>query len=164
MQSIKELGSVASAGTIITTLSTATPDGYIEMTGQTLRSDVYPDLFNAISGSSIYRVNRGSYYEFTLPDFRGKFLRQYGNNSGPLGVVQNELVRAHQHVAAWGENSGDYGFGFSTLGGGHWGSSRSDWDNYYFLTNDGASYIANQTWVGGENRPTNVAVRFLLKY
>ena len=165
MTSIKQLQSVAAPGTIITSLSNYVPEGYLQLLGQTLRSDEYPDLWAAISGSSISRTNMGSYYTFILPDFRGKFLRQYGGNSGGLGVVQSEMVRAHQHVSAWGENPAAYAaFGVASNLSGTWGSSRSDWDNYFYLTNDGASYISGQTWVGTENRPINIAVNFYIKY
>jgi hypothetical protein len=66
MQSIKNLGSVAKAGTIISSISTTVPDGYFPMLGQLVSSVEYPDLYAVIGNSLGTYVSGGTTY-FYLP-------------------------------------------------------------------------------------------------
>ena len=157
MQSIKKLGSTASVGSIVCSLSPTPPNGYLRLDGSTIKQKDYPELYSVIAN---YKLElSGSIW---LPDFRGRFLR--GANGNTL-TFQDDMVKAHQHIEAWGENSGAYAeFGVSTYPRNRWGSSATDCDNYKYLTNDGASSIDKQDWVGVENRPINIAVHYYIKY
>ena len=94
----------------------------------------YPEL-SALVGSAV-------------PDLRGLFLRGLGGNSAALGVQQGDAVKAHTHNTVAGSWT-------AWLGEGH--SSHS---HYTFAMGGGGQTTASG---GVENRPINMAVRYLVR-
>lgn len=171
--SASSLYDVAFAGTIICSLSRTPPKGYLKLDGSLLNKSDYPELYSRLTSY----LNDGGIFEsgtsiyFKLPDFRGRFLRArdpystFVSGIKDPGILRSDSVKYHQHVMAWGEFNGAGAiYGVSTFPKGHWGSSSGDRANFLHLTNNGASNINGQDWVGEENRPVNIAVNYFIKY
>lgn len=107
---------------------------WLECNGQSISASVYPELF-AVVGPQV-------------PDLRGLFLRGLGGNSAALGVQQGDAVKAHTHNTVAGSWT-------AWLGEGH--SSHS---HYTFAMGGGGQTTASG---GVENRPINMAVRYLVR-
>ena len=102
----------------------------------------FPELF-AVTGAKV-------------PDLRGYFLRGYGGKSAGLGVHQDFEKLDHTHPV--GGTVGYIGY----VGGGYGGFisyQGYNGDTVYGLNQSGpANYNSNV-----ENRPTNKAVRYLIR-
>jgi len=89
------------------------PDGWMECKGQTLSTDLYPDLFKIIQNN--FGVNPPN-DQFYLPDLRGQFVRGVDGDanrdpdvakrtdmqnpkllSEKVGSIQSDEFRAHTH-------------------------------------------------------------------
>lgn len=108
-------------------------------------------------------------------DDKGKPLLGNGCGAGGVGTVQAQMVRTHKHESSWGEyNARSDGRNGATVRRGYTGSKKTDWDNYKYFTNDGTEVEAenirdsfgtmnSRGLMGQENRPWNMAVRFIIK-
>lgn len=147
----------------------ATPPGFIYLNGANVsRTGASAALWAALGSPN---TGDGS-TTFTLPDYRGYFLRGLDDGRGldvdgagrSLGSTQLSAVQLHQHMTAWGEN-GTGAFGRTNTGG-RLGTQGSDYDNYWFKTNDGSDYDSTVNAAGvvsTETRPKNIAVQFFAK-
>ena len=134
---------------------------WLECNGQSISQTVYPELFALVGGQ--------------VPDLRGLFLRGYGaqshaqNNgtiigitetlhqSGNLGQIQGDASR---------KISGNWKVSYSTYPDGQLYSSKSEG-----YRGGGGSSAGSRTYLdtsritptGNENRPVNMAVRYLVR-
>lgn len=134
---------------------------WLECNGQSISKTVYPELFALVGGQ--------------VPDLRGLFLRGYGaqshaqNNgtiigitetlhqSGNLGQIQGDASR---------KISGNWKVSYSTYPDGQLYSSKSEG-----YRGGGGSSAGSRTYLdtsritptGNENRPVNMAVRYLVR-
>lgn len=163
MQSIKNLGSVAKAGTIISSISTTVPDGYFPMLGQLVSSVEYPDLYAVIGNSLGTYVSGGTTY-FYLPSFINCFPRQKGGLSAGLGVFQDDASikltgsPGHQddqtYIGVEGAFYKMYAYGYDARSG--YGSGRG-----WIL---GFDLSKTDLVIADENRPANMSVFYFIKY
>jgi len=110
----------------------------------------------------VYPVLRALYapYGGRVPDLRGMFLRGIGGNSAGLGQTQGDAIR--NITARWETRAGDMpgmadGAAFTSYIG-NWASavtSRTSWE-----MNFDASRVVP---TASENRPVNMAVRYLIR-
>lgn len=99
-------------GTIITSGSSSTPEGYLLCNGQAVSRTTYADLFAAIGEN--FGAGDGA-TTFALPDLRDKFVLGAGNK--PIGETGGEDEHtltageiAHIHVTGrWHDESGEQG-------------------------------------------------------
>lgn len=153
------------------------PNGWLLCDGRSVQRSMYPALFDAIG-----TAHGGDGNNFNLPDLRGRFLRGVdgmagrdpnaatraaantgGNSGNAVGTVQGGSVGAHTHpidmqtsdqsMAMRGPGA-DYVGGFA--GGGIFTGER--WQ----LRTLGIRGITGPS-EGGETRPVNVAVNFIIK-
>ena len=99
----------------------------------------YPELFAVVGGQT--------------PDLRGLFLRGHGGNSAALGSIQQGTLPEHKHAV--GERLNWVGY----VGGGY---------GAFVPLNNASGYTAHYSGPAiqensGENRPTNRAVRYLIR-
>lgn len=116
------------------------PSGWLEMNGQA-------------SPPSLVSI-----YGATLPDLRGQFVRGWNGSRSPAkdpeagrALLSEQADGMRNHTHAYGLN---YGYGASTYG-------------YSTISGTGSDYITSNPIGGnsgaGDNRPTNVALRFIVK-
>lgn len=139
--------------------SVTPPSGWLELNGQSFDTATNPKL------AAIYPSGR-------VPDFRGRFVRAWAHGSTidtepnrALNSIQRAMIEQHKHISPWGEWFGMPPFGH-TNNTGKIGSRASDYDNFWFHTNDGTDYdgVVNPTGViGSETRPHNIAVMYIIK-
>lgn len=139
--------------------SVTPPSGWLELNGQSFDTATNPKL------ASIYPSGR-------VPDFRGRFVRAWAHGSTidtepnrALNSIQRAMIEQHKHISPWGEWFGMPPFGH-TNNTGKIGSRASDYDNFWFHTNDGTDYdgVVNPAGViGSETRPHNIAVMYIIK-
>jgi microcystin-dependent protein len=149
------------AGVIVAFAGATCPSGYLLATGQSVLKTTYPALFSAIS--TIYG---STLTNFTLPDYRGIFLRGAGTNSqltatsASLGTYQPDQMQGHRHTA-----SDSYNFGSGALY--DYTVANSQGNGYRDLgmvgppTSDGTNGTPR---TGLETRPSNTAVNYCIKY
>ena len=156
--SVRQQASGVPIGTVITWPSARNPeDGtWLECNGQSCAA--YPQLV-AVLGKS------------TVPDYRGVFLRGYGSHnsthygtvthsSDALGVLQGDAIRNITGDFPLGVDSWS-GFTGAFYMGNHGNQLVSDDDGYKsYATFFNASRIVP---TANENRPINIAVRYLIK-
>lgn len=140
------------------------PTGYLECNGASLLRASYADLFSAIG--TYYGAADGTH--FTLPDYRGRFLRGWDHGAGHdpdaalreyafnnsvagdwVGTKQGDAVKAHSHTVAGCAN---------TTGGSITGPQIFTASS----VESNVTTINNPT--GLETRPVNMAVMFAIKY
>ncbi len=106
----------------------------------------YPELAAVIGGKT--------------PDLRGKFLRGLGGSSAALGVIQGDAMRNMTgifHIAVNGGQLTSTGvFREKFWSGGHTGWSTTEGREVDFDA-------SRQVPTAGENRPVNMAVRYLIR-
>ncbi len=123
------------------------PDTWLICNGASLDTTDYSELFTVIQ----YTFG-GSGASFSLPDYRGTFLRAADEGAGidpdarTLAAVQAHSLASHGHKV-----QGDYvdQYGNSTSKRGYGGDKDRDWDT------DNAG--------GSETRPVNYIARYLIK-
>ena len=141
------LGLAVPTGVINQYAGATAPGGYLLCDGSPVSRTTYSDLFAVIS--TTYGVGDGS-TTFNLPDLRGEFVRGLDNSRGvdsgrTLGSFQDHAIEAHTHTGT----SGDAGTDPTKEGGG-----RRD--------SDDGTYTTGSTG-GGETRPRNIALNFIIK-
>ena len=157
-------GSSAIAGSIAVWPTSDVPLGYIECDGSAVSRVSYAALFQKIG--VMYGSGNGS-TTFSVPDFRGRFLRGWAHGSGVdpdryyrtnrgdgsagdvVGSKQDDMMRYHSHYS-YVVNSNYPG---------------SDWP-YRPQYDPSPEYLSyNSTASGGnETRPVNINVMFCIKY
>ena len=129
-------------GTIISWPVSQNPedmDNWLECNGQSISRSVYPELFAIVGGQT--------------PDLRGLFLRGHGGNSAALGSIQQGTLPEHKHAV--GERLNWVGY----VGGGYGAFVPLNNASGYTTHYSGPAIQENS----GENRPTNRAVRYLIR-
>lgn len=131
------------AGMVMAFPVNKTPEGWLKCEGGAISRTTYSHLFEAIG--TTYGAGNGS-TTFNLPDFRGRFLRGYGGNSGSIGSAQADAIKSHTH---------SFGFVYGS-GSGSSGLAIGDGN----LSADGSV----GAFGGTETRPLNYAVYWMIKY
>jgi hypothetical protein len=141
-------------GTLVAYWSSRIPDGWLLCDGSAVPEGARYDRLRGLIGERV-------------PDLRGLFLRGIGQNADPafryegdagrtLAQLQQDELKSHAHVFddyTFSENAGS--------GGNAWGSAgRSDIDN---VPASPYSHSTGHTG-GGETRPKNAAVYWIVKY
>jgi microcystin-dependent protein len=139
------LGLAIPAGTVVAFAGSSAPAGWLMCDGTSVASATYVDLYAAIG-----TTYGGNATNFALPDLRGEFIRGLDNSRGvdsgrALGSFQDHEVEAHTHTGT----SGDSGTDPTKEGGG-----RRDSDDGTYTTD---------SYGGGETRPRNVAMNYIIK-
>jgi hypothetical protein len=166
---ISTFGLPVPPGIVLYHAGSAAPNGYLLCDGSLVGKNQYSALYLALGGeNSPYGQNSVS---FNLPDLRGVFVRGLDVGRGidtnrSRGSYQEQQLQTHRHVAPYSEAFGGP-FG-RTASGGKQGSRSTDYDNYYYFTNDGSEFdsaLLNAPGaVGSETRPKNVALIAIIKY
>ena len=142
---IPSLGLAIPSGTVSAFAGAAAPAGYLICDGSAVSRTTYSDLFAVCS--TTYGSGDGT-TTFNLPDLRGEFVRGLDGGRGvdsgrALGSFQSDEVKAHTHTVTTG------GTGTASNGG---GDRDSD---------DGTQ--TTSSFGGGETRPRNVAMNYIIK-
>ncbi|MFG6462247.1 tail fiber protein [Roseateles sp. DXS20W] len=143
------------------------PEGWLECNGGTFAAAAHPALAAAL-GTTWGAAPAG---QIRLPDLRGEFLRGWDNGRGvdvgrALASSQADQIERHKHLNCLGEAGAGSGFFGTSNTGGRQGTNGTDYDNYWYHTNDGSDYdgVVNPAGViGNETRPRNVAVLYCIK-
>lgn len=159
-------------GTILANFTTNVPSGFLLCDGSTFSSSTYPDLYSVLGTT-------------TLPDLRGYFLRGLDTAaavdpdgaSRTVGSTQMGSVEQHTHTywdAYYAEalQTGETTTQANTVAGNS-GGTGPDFDNYWYWrkadgtwTHDMGGNIDLDTGaygnVGGDTRPPNVAVNYII--
>lgn len=186
-------GDAVPAGTIISSMATTVPEGYLYCNGQAVSRSVYARLFAAVGTAS---GNGDGSTTFNVPDLRGMFLRGQNDGSGQdpdagsrtadnaggntgdnVGSQQSHVFASHNHGGGNHNHrllgtSGsptplnlNAGGAIGVCGIGNGGS------NLYYSNPAGsgsalieASGTIIGTEGGSETRPRNIAVRYYIRY
>ena len=186
--SIKHLSQVASPGTVIMSLASSPPPGYLKLEGQILNKSDYPDLYSKLEDTSRDTTDKygvvhtfiGSSVDstrFKLPDCRGlfnicgfktyKLPSSFGGGKKVLwatGSIRGDTMR---NITGVGNVRDDY-----MIAGGltnvfyNWGAY-----GYDAKSNNGGgagwvlSFDASKSVpTANEFRPVNIAVNYYIKY
>jgi microcystin-dependent protein len=156
-------------GTIIATALTSAPKGYLECNGANVNRTTHARLFGDIG--VIYGNGDGS-STFTLPDYRGRFLRGFNNTAGTdpdassrtnrgdgttgdaVGTKQADEFETHNHNMQYYRNGSNAVSGSAYMMiGGYQGSLTASTNNYPLPEKGGST----------ETRPTNINVMYCIK-
>ncbi len=144
------------AGTILTTVTSTVPTGYLHCNGQIVSQAAYPRLWAAIGttfGSSAGNV--------VCPAFQGSFLRGAGSQTvGGVTYAANAVGSAQQdQVLAAGYATNE---GFRSCAAG----ARDCVARYQITTDpvDSTGIVAQFARQGTENRPMNYSVYYYIRY
>ena len=156
------------------------PSGYLECNGTAVNRSTFAALF-ALIGTQ-YGAGNGS-TTFNLPDLRGEFVRGFDNGRGVdsgRSIASNQTAQnqSHSHGANAnatsnvndpGHKHNARGYGNQDDGGNQFtGSNNSDTrSNAINNANTGISVVTNVSVSvaneGGESRPRNVAMMYIIK-
>ena len=156
------------------------PSGYLECNGTAVSRSTFAALF-ALIGTQ-YGAGNGS-TTFNLPDLRGEFVRGFDNGRGVdsgRSIASNQTAQnqSHSHGANAnatsnvndpGHKHSSRGYGNQDDGGNQFtGSNNSDTrNNAINNANTGISVVTNVSVSvaneGGESRPRNVAMMYIIK-
>lgn len=157
-------GGGAEIGSVITHTADLEPTGYLLCDGSILNRVTYADLY-AIIGDS-YGNGDGA-TTFSIPDFRGKFLRGTDKATG------NDPNAAARIVSGTGGNTGD--------NVGSYQADEFESHNHHLLTSSGDSFGSTYPAFSGassnlynrytaanggstETRPKNINVNYMIKF
>lgn len=131
-------------GGIIEWPATVPPEGWLEANGQVFDKAKYPKLALVLPSGRV-------------PDIRGKFVRGWAHGSTvdpdsgrDIGSDQAPSVEAHSHDVALGYN-------------GDGGNGKDNSPPYMRLPQPQISAIATSEYGGGETRPVNIALMYIVK-
>lgn len=173
-------GSPAGSVTAFAGTTGSIPAGWLLCDGTPLNSTNYPSLYAAI-GIAWGNGSNGSGTDFNLPDMRGYFLRGvshsttrdldrnsrtpngYGNKV-QVGSSQSDAIRNITGRTAIGEftetiQNGAF-YGRSTYSNGSTIGTQSGGTSDHYTTFDASRVVPT----GGDNRPKNVYVNYIIKY
>ncbi|MCP3922983.1 MAG: tail fiber protein [Desulfobacterales bacterium] len=158
----------AQSGIVLPWPTSNVPEGFLSCNGASVSRTTYADLF-AVIGTEYGSVDIDS---FSLPDYRGEFLRGWanGSNTDPdrdsrdkSGII-GDNVGSKQSSAMWGhkhntfiDNSQTIGSPFTGLVGTGNGAGQDHPSFGPIEDNNGAPNISS------ESRPTNISVQFIIK-
>jgi hypothetical protein len=166
--------SLTPVGSITAYVALTAPVGWIICDGQSLNAvtETKYDPLWLLIGLTFGGTGKA---DFKVPDLRGEFIRGWSNGKteGTPAVAidsgrvfaskQGELLKKHQHVSGGWDVFTPDSFGSSPIitgasgDGGRYGYGR--------LTSNGLSDgVTDQTWVGDETRPRNLALNYIIKY
>ncbi|MCC6623915.1 MAG: tail fiber protein [Deltaproteobacteria bacterium] len=153
-------------GTVATYAGSVLPAGWLWCNGQSVSEDDYPELFDAIG--TTYGGDGAPM--FKVPDYRGRFLRGLDDGalrdpehaSRTLGSVQGDAFQGHWHAYVW-KLAGWQAAQGADVSVPHPAYALNSTDNEIVrgAVSDGANGAPR---TAGETRPTNVAVRFIIKW
>ena len=159
------------------------PTGYLECNGDPVSKTTYAALF-AVIGTQ-YNTGGETSSEFRLPDLRGEFVRGFDNGrqidsdrvsaSAGIGSFQSDQNKQHNHTASSTSSVSDPGhkhnilFGIGSFGGSSGAQVPRDSGtitNRMSNANTGIS-VSTSTSIGndggGETRPRNIAMMYIIK-
>jgi len=169
-------------GTVITYVSTTAPAGYLYCNGQSVSTTTYSALFGVIA----YQYG-GSGGSFSIPDYRGYFLRGMANGSSidpdrlarkradgtygdVVGSTQTDTMQGHAHYLATysGVANADNPLTTNFVAGAD-GTGAGIWRTTYDTLNKSVSTPRDDTAhgtprVSNETRPSNIYVAYHIKY
>lgn len=157
--------SLVPPGSILALSTSTVPTGYLEAAGQNVSRNTYAALFAVIG--TLYGSGDGT-STFTLPDYRGRFMRGWNHGSGfdpdavtrtggdTVGSTQADAIKAHKHDMDMGLQ------GIAEGGAWAWGDREAgQWGNPSPCP---MNSIVCQFFGGNETRPANTAVMYCIKY
>lgn len=165
-----------SAGMIAPFGMSAVQSGWLECNGAAVSRTTYADLFSVIG--TTWGAGNGS-TTFTLPDFRGEFLRGWDHGRGidasrTFASFQDEAFKSHTHTGSTNIGDGAHDHSITTNSGGSFSSgadfstakiSGTQSTSFDPIQGGGAhihDFTTNATG-GTETRPRNRAVIFCIK-
>ena len=155
------------AGTIIHTVLSTAPTGYLKANGAAVSRTTYATLFAAIG--TTFGSGDGS-TTFNLPDLRGEFLRAWDDGRGvdsgrSINTAQSAAFASHNHTATDSGHAHTYRYpAYRTL---DQGGSHGAYTYPSPLTTSTYTGYANITvgnTGGTETRPRNISVLVCIKY
>lgn len=144
---------------------TVNPSGWLGCSGEEVSRTIYANLFAAIG--TTYGQGNGT-TTFTLPDLRGRFIR--GSDNMGLGPAGRDPDAATRTAMATGGNTG------ANVGSIQGDQNKAHTHSYFrpnfenintaadagsVATGDDAAVTGSE---GGESRPINVNMNFIIKY
>jgi len=146
------------------------PNGWLECAGQDVNKVTYSRLFDLIGTT----YGPGSVNSFTLPNLRGVFIRGAGSNTiggvnytGTLGVLQGDQMQGHNHTINNDIGTEIVGSSSAAPTASLWSTSptvkNNTASNFYkakALVTDGSNGTPRS---GGETRPANMALTYMIK-
>lgn len=148
-------------GAVMMFLSTAIPDGWLELNGATHNVTDYKELGFLLTGSTT-----GT---FKLPNMSQRFPMGPGGGFD-VGDDVPQQVLSHKHATTYAERNGLISNNYGTSTGKFRGSAELDGDNVQHLTNDGRgnmwdgiTKVNPDGVVGTKNRPDAVVFVFAIK-
>lgn len=148
-------------GAVMMFLSTAIPDGWLELDGLTHNVADYKELGFLLTGSTT-----GT---FKLPNMSQRFPMGPGGGFGVGDDVPQQVLR-HKHATTYAERAGAISNHYGTSTGRFRGSAELDGDNVQHLTNDGMGKMWDDITpvnpdgvVGTKNRPDAIVFVFAIK-
>lgn len=150
--------------------------GFVPCDGRVLARKDYPILFQRI-GTKWGSSGNGA-ANFSVPDFRGQFLRGWGDNRR-VGSLQDSEVKSHLHEATCEESSASHSHGYidskasegsaaevNSFFGGTYVVSRVRLDLSSKRTDPENALHSHEVTVkefgGDETRPANLAVKYAI--
>lgn len=149
------------AGTIAPFAGGTAPEGWLLCNGQAYSRTTYKALFDALGGASSPWGSGDGSTTFTLPDFRGRFLRGAGTSgiySTTLANVQADQFQGHWHELHIYREQHPNGAG----------STEDQFTGPNTTLNDYVKSPVTDTVngtprTGAETRPANVGVNYIIK-
>jgi len=154
-------------GTVVAYMGTTAPAGWLLCNGASVSRTTYASLY-AVIGNASGSADTNS---FNVPDFRGRFLRGWDNNTGrdpdrfsrtamatggnindAIGSIQGDQLKSHNHhiartVVDWNADAGfDHRSLAATTDDGHWTGQNTEFTG------------------GNETRPINAYVNYIIKF
>lgn len=169
-----KINEIIPPGTVVAYAGATAPSGWLLCNGAAISRTLYANLFTAIGTAHGVGDNSTT---FNLPDYRGRFLRMVdgtagrdpdktsrtamgtgGNTGNNVGSVQADAIRnitgGLNNVGAYPGASG--AFTSSITGGTHHDGGTAVRISYNFNA-------ANVVPTGGDNRPVNAYVNYIIK-
>jgi phage-related tail fiber protein len=154
-------------GAIFTFPVSIVPSGYLELDGSAKSKVTYPELYAFLKDGGATCIYGEAGGNFTLPDFRGRFLRGWDHGAGldpnaaartdrgdgtggdVVGTKQADAFKSHEHALLY-ENTGSAGGALVTV----------------LETSASPGILANKALAtgGNETRPVNINVLWCIKY
>ena len=150
------------AGTIVAYGGTAAPAGWLLCDGASKTRADYATLYSAIGNA----YGTGSATTFNVPDFRGRFLRGWDNNTGrdpdragrlamntggstgdSIGSIQDDALKIHTHSY----------FLYNTTNGDDGSSGQHEINGWTYPS-------TSEAGTSTESRPKNAYVNYIIKY
>jgi phage-related tail fiber protein len=147
-------------GTVISFAGATCPIGYLLANGSSQLVATYQNLAAALFSGSSYIYGSADASHFSVPDFRGVFLRGLDNGAGidsgrTLGTYQADLIGYHNHTM-----SRNFHFNDSL------GSAEPALDQGSRFIHSSGNPVTDfsGSGIGGESIPKNYAANFCIKY